>query len=139
MERKANLLWDAECPYLAFAVGKLPYDPMMRKAETRIIYGVFAAILIALIIYVTLWIMGSAVVFDRSRNAVSAVIVGGDGATQPLAQLPGHIFYAVPQIEGSIEVRCRDGSRKRSGYVTGHMHTWLHIEPGAGCDESTVR
>lgn len=109
----------------------------MQRARSRFTYGVLAAILISLLVSATFWIMGSAVVFDRSGNVVSAVVIASGRDTGPLYQLPGHVFYTVPQTDGEIEVRCRDGSHKRWGYVTSHMHTWLRVEPGPGCAKIT--
>jgi hypothetical protein len=109
----------------------------MQRPRSQFSYAVLAAILIALLLYATFRIMGSAVVFDRSGNVVSAVVMASGRETRPLHQLPGHIFYTVPQTDGEIEVRCRDGSRKRWGYVTSHMHTWLRVEPGTGCAKIT--
>lgn len=31
--------------------------------------------------------------------------------------------FATPEIEGTIEVRCRNGVQKQLGYVTRHMDT----------------
>ncbi len=77
-------------------------------------------------------LFGSAVVRDEGGEVVVAVITN-DREEQALLRLPGGLFFAVPKMEGTIELRCRDGSRRQWGYVTGHMHTWLRVEPGAGC------
>lgn len=77
-------------------------------------------------------VFGSAVVQDETGEVVAAVITN-DREEQTLLRLPGGLFFAVPKMEGTIEIRCRDGSRQRWGYVTGHMHTRLRVEPGAGC------
>ncbi|KHL25456.1 hypothetical protein PK98_01785 [Croceibacterium mercuriale] len=103
----------------------------MRPARTRIIPAAIAASLVLL--GAMLWIMGSAVVIDRSGNVLSAAITGSGGTTQPLHHLPGRIFYTMPRVEGAIELRCRDGARGRWSYVTRHMHSWLRVGPGAGC------
>jgi len=77
-------------------------------------------------------LFGSAIVHDDTGEVVSAVITNAL-QEQALLRLPGGIFFAVPDMEGTIEIRCRDGSRQRWGYVTGSMQTRLRVEPGAGC------
>ncbi|RVT93374.1 hypothetical protein [Sphingomonas crocodyli] len=91
------------------------------------------AALIALIVGAAFWIMGSAIVFDRSGQVASAAITSGGPPAQPLHVLPFGLFYAVPQHDGTIEITCRDGSRARWGYVSGYVHTWLRVEKGQGC------
>ena len=81
---------------------------------------------------IALSLAGSAVVRDRSGQVASAVVTDGL-RTQPLWRLPGGLFVAIPRIEGTIEVRCRDGTSHQQGYVTGHMHTWVVVE-GPECD-----
>ena len=81
-----------------------------------------------------LWVavFGSAVVHDEAGAVVAAVITN-DREEQALLRLPGGLFFTVPEMEGTIEIRCADGTRQRWGYVTGHMHTRLRVEPGPGC------
>lgn len=82
---------------------------------------------------VFLAVAGSAVVVDETDGVESAFIVTGDGREQRLYRLwPGY-FYAIPQLEGSIEVRCRDGTRKEWGYVTGNMHTKIWVVGDTPC------
>lgn len=107
----------------------------MQLFKIRMIWGWGAAI-IALLAYAAFWVMGSAVVLDRSGQITSAAVTTGDGRTQPLHALPFGIFYTVPQLEGTIEIRCRNGSQAQSGYVTRHIHTWLRLEAGQGCKEN---
>jgi hypothetical protein len=75
---------------------------------------------------------GSAVVHDETGDVIAAVITN-DREEQAMWRLPGGLFFAVPGLEGTIEVRCRGGSRSQWGYVTRHMHTWLRVERGPGC------
>ncbi|WP_121114326.1 hypothetical protein [Croceibacterium ferulae] len=103
----------------------------MKPVRRRIIPAVAAATLALL--GAMLWVMGSTVVIDRSRNVLSATITDSGGTTQALHRLPGRIFYTIPRIEGAIALRCRDGSREQWSYVTQHMHSWLHVRPGDGC------
>lgn len=79
------------------------------------------------------WFAGSAVVVDETGGVTSAVITNTDGVEQPLHQLWSGYFYAIPKVEGTVEVRCRDGSRKQWGYVTGHMHTKLRVGGQTPC------
>lgn len=87
----------------------------------------------ALLLAAYLWIAGSAVVLDRNGQVVSAVVTDTPGRVQRLHRLPGGTFYAIPRWEGEIEIRCRDGSRQRGGYVTPHLHEWIQVRPGPVC------
>jgi hypothetical protein len=80
-----------------------------------------------------LWAAGSAVVMDRNGQVVSAVVTNEAGTEQRLYRLPGGNFYVIPEMEGTIEIQCRDGSKHQGGYVTGNLHTWLRVDPGSGC------
>ena len=71
-------------------------------------------------------IFGSAVVHDDTGEVASAVVTNGR-EEQALLRLPGGLFFAVPRLEGTIEVRCRNGERARWGYVTGHLHTSVRV------------
>lgn len=81
------------------------------------------------------WIAGSAVVSDETGGVDSAVVITGAGAEQPLRRLWSGYFYAIPDLEGSIEVRCRNGVRKQWGYVTPHMHTKIRVAGPTPCAE----
>jgi hypothetical protein len=52
---------------------------------------------------------------------------------QALLRLPGGLFFAVPRLEGTIEVRCRNGARVRFGYVTGGMQTSVRVSGPVPC------
>ena len=78
-----------------------------------------------------LWVSGSVMVFDDTGDVVEAVATD-DRSEQRLYRLPGGTFYAMPRVEGEIEVRCRDGSKHRAGYVTRHFHTWVRVEVPCG-------
>jgi hypothetical protein len=82
--------------------------------------------------------MGSVVLVDRSGQIVSATIVASDGISQPLHRMPAHIFAAVPNIEGEIAIRCRDGSARRGDYVTPHQNVWITIKSDGGCGKSAT-
>ncbi|HTU12793.1 MAG TPA: hypothetical protein VMG08_18025 [Allosphingosinicella sp.] len=106
---------------------------MISDRAMRIGRWLGAAAIAMLLAGLLFWILGSAIVIDRNGQVVAAAIVTSGGEVQALHRLPGGLFYAMPGLEGTIELRCRDGSRRQWGYVTAYAHTWLSVEPGAGC------
>jgi hypothetical protein len=72
------------------------------------------------------------VVVDETGGVVSAVATNGV-SEQPLVRLWSGYFYAIPDLEGHFEIRCRDGSRKSWGYVTGHIDTKLRVIGNRPC------
>lgn len=80
-----------------------------------------------------LLIAGSAVVVDETGGVASAVLTNGGGSEQRLHRLWNGYFYAIPAMEGTIEIRCRNGLRRQSGYVTGHMHTKIRVVGRTPC------
>ena len=90
----------------------------------RRIAALIGLILVGLLIYLA--IAGSAVVVDETGDVLSAVVTN-DRQQQRLTHIWGGYFYAIPRLEGTIEVRCRSGSRNRWGYVTGNMHTKIRV------------
>jgi hypothetical protein len=81
------------------------------------------------IFYVDLF--GSVIVHDETGEVASAVVTN-DREEQALWRLPGGLF-AVPGMEGTVEVRCRNGARARWGYVTGYMHTSVRVTGTVPC------
>lgn len=81
-----------------------------------------------------LWLAGSAVVIDETGDVVEAVITDSNGREQSLYRLWNGRFYAIPRMEGTIEVRCRNGRRKQWGYVTGHFHTTVRVVGPVPCE-----
>lgn len=79
------------------------------------------------------WLAGSAVVLDETNGVERAFITTSSGSKQPLHKLWSGYFYAIPQLEGTIEVRCRGGTRKSWGYVTGHMNTKIRVVGDKPC------
>jgi len=77
---------------------------------------------------------GSAVVVDETEGVESAYVVTGGGEEQQLHRLWSGYFYAIPRLEGTIEVRCRDGSRKKWGYVTDFVHTKIRVVGQTPCE-----
>ena len=107
----------------------------MRRGKWIAIGGTCALLLTYLIIQV----LGYVILVDHSGQVVSATIIGSDGATQqPMYRLPGGRFVAIPSIEGDVEIRCRDGSVGRGGYVTPHMPERLEVRSGKTCDTAFV-
>ena len=88
------------------------------------------ALVLAGILYVALF--GSVVVHDDSGAVASAVLTNGR-EEQPLLRLPGGLFVAVPGLEGTIELRCRNGARARWGYATPHMHMSIRATGPVPC------
>ena len=81
-----------------------------------------------------LWLAGSAVVVDETGGVASAVITDSGRREQRLRRLWGGYFYAIPDMEGTIDVRCTNGVRKQQGYVTGHMHTKIRVSGRSPCE-----
>jgi hypothetical protein len=82
---------------------------------------------------VFLWLSGSAVVIDDTGGVTSAFATNGHGQYQRLHRLWKGRFYAIPRLEGTIEVRCENGVRKRWGYVTPNMHATIRIVGNTPC------
>ena len=80
------------------------------------------------------WIAGSAVVIDQTGGVETAVVTNDGGARQKLHRLWNGYFYAMPQLEGTIEVRCGNGLRKQAGYVTGGVHTTVRVVGKTPCE-----
>jgi hypothetical protein len=77
-------------------------------------------------------VAGSVVVHDETGEVASAMVTNGR-EEQALWRLPGGLFFAVPGMEGEVEVRCRNGARARWGYVTGYMHTSVRVTGTVPC------
>lgn len=84
-----------------------------------------------------LWIAGSAIVIDETGGVKTAVVTNSDGAEQKLHRLWKGYFWAIPQLEGTIEVRCINGVRKQWGYVTGNWHTTVRVVGKSPCEKLT--
>ena len=87
---------------------------------------------LAFVAFVYIQMAGSAVVVDETGGVASAVVTNGV-SEQPLVRLWNGYFYAIPDLEGHIEVRCRDGRRMSWGYVTGNMDTKLRVIGNRPC------
>jgi len=85
---------------------------------------------LAPVTYVAYLAAGSVVVLDPSGQVSSAIITTHDYRhTQSLIPLPGGVFFAIPRVEGTVEIRCKTGERNQSGYVTSPLQTRLRVEP----------
>jgi hypothetical protein len=87
----------------------------------------------AAVVAAYLAVAGSALVVDETSGVVRAVITNSGGSEQPLRHLWGGHFYAVPAMEGTIEIRCRNGLRKQWGYVTPNEHTKIKVVGDTQC------
>ena len=96
------------------------------------LFWMFGAWAVASLLLIGFWIAGSVVVVDKTGEVASAVATTGS-YEQPLWHLPGGFFVGIPRLEGTIEVRCRDGTSRQMGYVTGHMHTWVKVVGDVPC------
>ena len=84
----------------------------------------FAGSLFAIHLYLSV-----VVVRDPDGQVAHAAFVS-DHAEQALWALPGGRFAGIPDLEGLVEITCRDGRRHRWGYVTGGMGDSFRVEPG---------
>lgn len=73
------------------------------------------------------WISGAAIVIDETGGVETAFVTNSGGAEQRLRRIWNGYFFAIPRVEGTIEVRCTNGVRKQWGYVTGGLHTAVRI------------
>lgn len=105
------------------------FEPLSARGLAFLLGGL-AALLLAL---TYIWLAGSATVVDETGGVESAFITTSDGREQPLYRLWTGYFYAIPRLEGTIEVRCRDGTRKSRGYVTGHLNTKIRVVGDTPC------
>ena len=107
---------------------------MLDRLSVRGLAFLIAGSVGALALFVYFWgLAGSAVVVDETNGVESAYITTGNGWEQPLLQLWSGYFYAIPELEGTIEVRCRDGTRKSWGYVTSYMDTKIRVVGDTPC------
>jgi hypothetical protein len=106
---------------------------MLERPSVRGLAFLVAGIVGLLLAFAYIWLAGSAVVVDETGEVESAFITTGDGREQRLRHLWSGYFYAIPQLEGTIEVRCRDGQRKRLGYVTHYMDTKIRVVGETPC------
>lgn len=111
----------------------------LRFSNVAKLLGIAFAAFIVAALFAGLWFMGAVVVHDPEQQVILAQVTASDGRTQPLHRLPGRLFYTVPRLEGTIEVRCRKGKVARTGYVTPHFLTTATLVRGSDCDLRQVR
>jgi len=107
---------------------------MLERLSARGLALLIAALVILVLASAYLWLAGSAVVVDETGGVESAFIVTSDGREQRLRRLWNGYFYAIPRLEGTIELRCRDGSRKSRGYVAAYLDTKIRVVGGSPCE-----
>lgn len=98
-----------------------------------------AALLLVILLFgggflllVALALTATVMVRDPTGEAVRAAMLC-DHDEQVLYDLPGGVFAGFAgslDCDGTVEIRCRDGSRDQSGYVTSGMSTRLRVGPG---------
>lgn len=106
---------------------------MLNRLSVKGLAILIVAIAIVLFGSVYLWIAGWAVVVDETGEVESAAVVTSDGREQSLRRLWSGYFYTIPEMEGTIQVRCRDGSTNEAGYMTGHFHTKIRVVGDKPC------
>jgi len=99
----------------------------------RLTLAFAAAAMLGILFGGYLWLAGSAVVIDETGGVESTFVTTSDGREQPLYRVWSGVFYTIPRLEGTIEVRCANGSRARSGYVTRHWHTRIRVTGSTPC------
>ena len=99
----------------------------------RLTLALAAAAMLGILVGGYLWLAGSAVVIDETGGVESTFVTTSDGREQPLYRVWSGVFYTIPRLEGTIEVRCANGSRARSGYVTRHWHTRIRVTGSTPC------
>lgn len=99
-----------------------------------------AAIILVAAIAAWVWLQGSAVVIDDTGQVATAVITDGANppAETPLHRLWNGHFYGIPSFEGTIEVRCRNGTRSQWGYVIRGLHTRVRVVGQSSCQRALV-
>lgn len=75
---------------------------------------------------------GSVILVDVQREVKAAEIVDGWGQRQELTSL-GIAYAGVPRLEGTVEIRCRNGKVIRRGYVTPGVPTWQQMAEDGEC------
>ncbi len=105
----------------------------MRKLLSRPLLWLIGAILLVSASFF-FWISGSVIVIDETQGVQSVVVTNNRGTEQKLYELWGGFFYTIPQMEGTIEVHCQDGTRKHGGYVTTLLDTKLKILGKTPCE-----
>ena len=99
----------------------------------RLTLALAAAAMLGILVGGYLWLAGSAVVIDETGGVESTFVTTSDRREQPLYRVWSGVFYTIPRLEGTIEVRCANGSRARSGYVTRHWHTRIRVTGSTPC------
>jgi len=103
--------------------------------KSRGLFWLIGTLSLALLVHLYLIFVGSAVVVDETGGVISATVTNSDPRQrQALTRLWDGYFYAIPDMEGVIEIRCRDGTIHEQGYVTGNMHTKIRVVGNRPCE-----
>lgn len=77
---------------------------------------------------------GAAIVEDETNGVEAAFITNSVGARQPLQKVWNGYFYAIPKLEGTIELRCRGGVSKEWGYITSYSNLKIRVAGNRPCE-----
>ena len=80
--------------------------------------------------YLTL--KGSVIVSDETGQVSSAVATNGSDE-QLLYMLADGIFVGIQRVEGVLEVRCKDGSRRPVAYITSAVQMRVRVSGTVPC------
>ena len=108
---------------------------MLNRLSASGLVSLIAGLAILLFGITYLWVVGSAVAIDETGEVQTAFVITSDGRRQPLSQLWSGYFYAIPQLEGTLQVRCHNGTMNEAGYVTPHAHTKIRVVGDTPCGQ----
>jgi FlaG/FlaF family flagellin (archaellin) len=94
--------------------------------------GLVAAFII-LSAWAYVWLAGSVIVVDETQGVQTVVLTTNGGPDQNLYKIWSGFFFAIPQHDGAIEVRCRNGILKTWDYFSANMHTTLKVVGATPC------
>jgi hypothetical protein len=78
---------------------------------------------------------GSVILRDPRSEIASAHIIDGWDQRQELAVV-GFAYFAVPKLEGTIEIKFVNGKVARNGYVTPGAPTWQTVGKEFYCSKA---
>lgn len=84
------------------------------------------------------WLSGSAILVDETGGVQSVVVTNGHEPDQPLHKLWGGYFYAIPDIEGTLQVTgCGESAPRSATYFEAHPDEARQI--ANGCKDGSIR
>lgn len=81
--------------------------------------------LAAFVLYCVTAIRGTVVVWG-GPDVVSAELTN-NVKDKALTRIPGGVIVGLPELEGTIRMRCKNGMVVQGGYVTRSLHSWLNL------------